>query len=101
MKAAGDVPTWRGDEVFLVWGIRHVLRSSSPNPHAAVTVLDTLRANVEQLGAGVKQTIVKDISDWLDGPAGQDASRFQREQWVLALAALGVRRRYRAPEASR
>lgn len=86
---------WRGDPTVLVYAVRYAL--TSRGSHAPELLRQTLAANADQIPAGARTAIVRDVTAWLDAGAGRDSSRLEREPWVMALAALGVRRRPPGP----
>lgn len=81
---------WRGDATILVYATRWAL--GRRGSHAPILVCDAIRVNAQQLPHAARQVIAREVTGWLDGP-GATAPRDDREPWVLALAALGVRRR--------
>lgn len=99
MSAPSETPTWRGDPALIVYAVRYALRSPSGSP-SAIVVLRSVQANRGSLPVNTQQVIVRDVAAWLDGP-GADKSAAQREPWVLALAALGVRRKPVRADATR
>lgn len=85
-----DPLTWQGDPTIIVYATRWAL--GRLGSHAPILVANTIRANHKNLPHGAREVLIRDITRWLDGP-GATATRMDREPWVLALAALGVRRR--------
>lgn len=83
-------PVWRGDPALIVYAVRYALGRG--NSHAPELCRQAIAANRDQLPAAARNTITADITTWLDG-AGATAAPPVREPWVMALAALGVRRR--------
>lgn len=80
---------WQGDPTIVVYATRWAL--GRRGSHAAILVASAIRANADKLPHGAREVLIRDVTGWLDGP-GATALRVDREPWVLALSALGVRR---------
>lgn len=81
--------TWRGDPTLLVYAVRYALGRTGS--HAPLLVANTITANARQLSGGARQAIVRDLTAWLD-TLGADALPADKDPWIAALRALGVRR---------
>lgn len=85
-----DPLTWQGDATILIYATRWAL--GRRGSHAPILVANAIRVNHEKLPHGAREVLLRDITGWLDG-RGAVSPAADREPWVLALAALGVRRR--------